>query len=97
MDKAFLAAARSLLKLLVDPRRYRKAMGSIQLPVLLVHGDRERLVPVAAGRDIARGHPASRSRELAGAGHVPQLHKPDELAAAMVDWLADVQQARSTT
>ena len=58
MDRAFLAAARSLLRLLVDPRRYRTAMASIRVPVLLVHGDRDRLVPVAAARDIARRHPA---------------------------------------
>jgi pimeloyl-ACP methyl ester carboxylesterase len=92
MDKAFLAAARSLVKLLVDPRRYRKAMSSIQLPVLLVHGDRDRLVPVAAARDIARRHPAWRYLEMAGVGHVPQLQKPDELAAAMVAWLAEIKQ-----
>jgi pimeloyl-ACP methyl ester carboxylesterase len=95
MDKAFLAAARSLVKLLVNPRRYRAAMSSIQLPVLLVHGDRDRLVPVAAARDIARRHPAWRYLELAGVGHVPQLQKPHELAAAMVDWLAEIRQTRS--
>ena len=71
MDRAFLAAARSLLRLLVDPRRYRAAMASIRVPVLLVHGDRDRLVPVAAARDIARRHPAWRYLELAGVGHVP--------------------------
>jgi pimeloyl-ACP methyl ester carboxylesterase len=87
MDKAFLAAARSLLKLLVDPRRYRKAMGSIQLPVLLVHGDRDRLVPVAAARDIARRHPAWRYIELPGVGHVPQLQVPDRVAKDVLAWL----------
>ena len=71
MDRAFLAAARSLLRLLVDPRRYRAAMASIRVPVLLVHGDRDRLVPVAAARDIARRHPAWRYLELADVGHVP--------------------------
>jgi pimeloyl-ACP methyl ester carboxylesterase len=91
MDKAFLTAARSLLKLLIDPRRYRKAMASIKLPVLLVHGDRDRLVPVAAARDISRRHPAWRYLELAGVGHVPQLQVPEELASAMVDWLAETQ------
>jgi pimeloyl-ACP methyl ester carboxylesterase len=95
MDKAFLAAARSLVKLLVDPRRYRKAMSSLQLPVLLVHGDRDRLVPVAAARDIARRHPAWRYLELAGVGHVPQLQKAEEVAAAMVGWLAEIQETRS--
>jgi pimeloyl-ACP methyl ester carboxylesterase len=97
MDKAFLVAARSLIKLLVDPRRYRKAMSSLRLPVLLVHGDRDRLVPVAAARDIARRHPAWRYLELAGVGHVPQLQKPEELAAAMVGWLAEIQETRSAS
>ena len=87
MDRAFLGAARSLLRLLVDPRRYRKAMASIRVPVLLVHGDRDRLVPVAAARDIARRHPTWRYVELAGVGHVPQLQVPDQLAKDVLAWL----------
>jgi pimeloyl-ACP methyl ester carboxylesterase len=87
MDRAFLGAARSLLRLLVDPRRYRKAMASIRVPVLLVHGDRDRLVPVAAARDIARRHPTWRYIELAGVGHVPQLQVPDQLAKDVLAWL----------
>jgi pimeloyl-ACP methyl ester carboxylesterase len=96
MDRAFLAAARSLLRLLVDPRRYRKAMASIRVPVLLVQGDRDRLVPVAAARDIARRHPAWRYLELADVGHVPQLQVPEKLAAEVVGWLADTAEARTT-
>ena len=95
MDRAFLAAARSLLRLLVDPRRYRKAMASIRVPVLLVHGDRDRLVPVAAARDISRRHPAWRYLELADVGHVPQLQVPEKLAAEVVGWLADTAAART--
>jgi len=87
MDRAFLGAARSLLRLLVDPRRYRKAMASIRVPVLLVHGDRDRLVPVAAARDISRRHPTWRYVELAGVGHVPQLQVPDRLAKDVLAWL----------
>ena len=93
MDRAFLAAARSLLRLLVDPRRYRKAMASIRVPVLLVHGDRDRLVPVAAARDIARRHPAWRYVELAGVGHVPQLQVPDRVAADVLAWLDETVSA----
>jgi pimeloyl-ACP methyl ester carboxylesterase len=87
MDRAFLAAARSLLRLLVDPRRYRKAMASISVPVLLVHGDRDRLVPVAAARDIARRHPTWRYIELPEVGHVPQLQVPDRVADDVLGWL----------
>jgi pimeloyl-ACP methyl ester carboxylesterase len=87
MDKAFLTAARSLLRLLVDPRRYRAAMASIRVPVMLVHGDRDRLVPVAAARDIARRHPSWRYLELAEVGHVPQLQVPELLAKDVLAWM----------
>src|SRR3954454_928169 len=93
MDRAFLAAARSLLRLLVDPRRYRAAMGSIRVPVLLVHGDKDRLVPVAAARDIARRHPSWRYVELAGVGHVPQLQVPERLAEDVLAWLEETDAA----
>jgi pimeloyl-ACP methyl ester carboxylesterase len=93
MDKAFLGAARSLLRLLVDPRRYRTAMASIRVPVLLVHGDRDRLVPVAAARDIARRHPTWRYIELAGVGHVPQLQVPARVATDVLAWLDETVSA----
>jgi pimeloyl-ACP methyl ester carboxylesterase len=96
MDRAFLAAARSLVKLLVDPRRYREAMGSIDDPVLLVHGDRDRLVPVVAARDIARRHPDWRYLELAEVGHVPQLQVPDRLATDVLEWMRTVLAPRTS-
>lgn len=89
MDKAFLAAARSLLWVLADPRRYREAMAAITGPVLLVHGDRDRLVSVAAARDVAERNPGWRYVELAGVGHVPQLQVPDVTAGLVLDWLRD--------
>jgi pimeloyl-ACP methyl ester carboxylesterase len=87
MDRAFLAAARSLLRVLVDPRRYRRAMASIAVPVLLVQGDRDRLVPVAAARTIAEQHPAWRYVELADVGHVPMLQVPERVADEVLAWL----------
>jgi pimeloyl-ACP methyl ester carboxylesterase len=95
MDKAFLAAARSLVKVLIDPRRYRQAMASIDDPVLLVHGDRDRLVPVAAARDIAERHPTWRYLELAGVGHVPQLQVPEKVADAVLEWMRTVVGTRT--
>lgn len=89
MDRAFLTAARSLLLLLVDPRRLRRAMDRITVPVLLVHGDRDRLVNVAAARDTAARHPGWRYVELAGVGHVPQLQVPDRVADEVLAWMGD--------
>ncbi|MDT0276186.1 alpha/beta fold hydrolase [Blastococcus goldschmidtiae] len=90
MDKAYLAAARSLLAQLADPRRYRGAMERITGPVLLVHGDQDRLIPVQAARDVARRHPGWRYVELDGIGHVPQLQCPERLADEVLPWLAEV-------
>lgn len=89
MDRAFLIAARSLLRILAEPRGYRGAMASITAPVLLVHGDRDRLVPVRAARATARQHPHWRYRELADVGHVPQLQVPEALAAEVLRWLEE--------
>ena len=87
MDRAFLVAARSLLRSLGRPRDFQAAMAAIDVPVLLVHGDRDRLVPVAAAREAARRHPHWRYVELADVGHVPQLQVPDRLAALVLEWL----------
>ena len=62
------------------------------LPVLLVHGDQDRLVPVEAARDIARRHPAWRYVELAGVGHVPQLQVPGRVAEEVLGWLLPAAQ-----
>lgn len=88
MDRAFLSASRSLAWALARARAYRSVLAAIRVPVLLVHGDRDQLVPVAASRDLARRHPDWCYVELAGAGHLPQLSVPDELAGHLLAWLA---------
>lgn len=86
-DHAFLSASGSLTWVLTWARPYRAAMSSITVPVLLVHGHRDRLVPVSAARDAARRNPSWRYVELPGVGHVPQLQVPDRLARILLDWL----------
>lgn len=87
IDRAFLSASRSLAWTLVRTKRFRAAMSSIPGPVLLVHGDQDRLVPVTAARATARDHPAWRYAELPGVGHLPQLQAPHELVALTLEWL----------
>jgi pimeloyl-ACP methyl ester carboxylesterase len=87
MDKAFLVAVRSLLRLIADPRSYREAMAAVTAPVLMIQGDEDRLVPVTAARDVAKRHPGWRYVELAGVGHVPQLQVPERVAAEVLDFI----------
>lgn len=74
---------------------YRQAVRSITQPVLLLHGERDRLVPVSAARAAARANPSWSLVVLPEVGHIPQLEAPAECAAAILDWLD--QGARSAT
>lgn len=89
MDRAFLSASRSLAWALARSGTYRAAMSSIATPVLLIHGGRDQLVPVAAARIAARRHPRWRYVELPDGGHVPQMQLPDTVAGHILDWLDD--------
>jgi pimeloyl-ACP methyl ester carboxylesterase len=89
-DRDFAAAMRSVISTAsyLSGRRYRQGLHSITCPVLLVHGDRDRLVPVGAARATARTNPSWTLRVLPGVGHVPQLEAPVDTAAAILGWLS---------
>jgi pimeloyl-ACP methyl ester carboxylesterase len=86
-DAELLVAARSLLWVLVRRRRYAELMRAIQVPVLLLHGDKDRLVPLAAARDLAARNPGWRFVVARDVGHVPQLEAPEWTVAQIRDWL----------
>jgi pimeloyl-ACP methyl ester carboxylesterase len=77
-----------LLRVNATAPAYWRAMASIPAPVLLIHGERDRLVPVRAARRAARRNPWWQLETLPGVGHVPQLEAPDTVATMMLDWLA---------
>jgi pimeloyl-[acyl-carrier protein] methyl ester esterase len=56
----------------------------IAQPALVVHGQRDALVPIDAGRWLARHLPRARLVELEAAAHLPFLSHPREFVAALV-------------
>ena len=72
---------------------YRQGIRTIDCPVLLLHGDRDRLVPVSAARAAARANPSWSLVVMPGAGHVPQLEVPLDCATAIKDWLSSAGRA----
>jgi pimeloyl-ACP methyl ester carboxylesterase len=85
--RIFLAAARSMLRTAARRRRYAAMMAGIDIPVLLIGGDADRLVPVAAMRQAAARNPHWESVIFAGVGHTPQLEVPGAVAGAIRNWL----------
>ena len=85
--RIFLAAARSLLRVLSRRQRLAKMMAGIDVPVLLIGGEDDRLVPVAAMRQAAARNPRWESVILPGVGHTPMLEVPDDTSVVIRDWL----------
>jgi pimeloyl-ACP methyl ester carboxylesterase len=82
-NPTFLAAARSMTPRLLFPRRVRRWIESVRAPTLLVHGAKDRLVPVASSQQACRARSDFRLEVLDDVGHVPQMEAPDRFLAAM--------------
>lgn len=85
---AFLEAARSLLRLGRRPDVARRALDRVDQPVLLIHGRRDRLVPVRFAETELHRHPAWRGRFFPDLGHVPQMEAPGRWISEVADWHA---------
>jgi pimeloyl-ACP methyl ester carboxylesterase len=84
--RAFGDAARSMLQLGRRPDLSTRALDSVRCPVLLLHGRRDRLVPVAYAEEVLRRYPAWRGRIFPDLGHVPQLEAPGRWLSEVADW-----------
>jgi pimeloyl-ACP methyl ester carboxylesterase len=87
INRDYAAAIRSVVATASRSQSYRHGIRSISCPVLVVHGDRDRLVPLAAARAAVRANPSWSLVVLPGVGHVPQLEVPQATARVITDWL----------
>jgi pimeloyl-ACP methyl ester carboxylesterase len=87
--QAFLRALRSV----VDYRgqsvsAINKLHVSSGLPILLIWGDQDRIIPVAHGYAAHDAVPGSRLEVLAGVGHFPQVESPTAVVEILDDFIA---------
>lgn len=61
------------------------------MPVLLVWGADDRVIPAAHGRAAHAVVPDSRLEVLAGVGHHPHVEAPDRVAEVLLDFLASTE------
>jgi pimeloyl-ACP methyl ester carboxylesterase len=99
IESDFAQAVRSVVRTVGYPhgRAYRRRIGTVTCPVLLIHGTEDRLVPVAVARAAARVNPGWVVREFPGVGHVPQLEVPRQTADAILAWLGSAGQRAART
>jgi pimeloyl-ACP methyl ester carboxylesterase len=87
--KAFLDAARSIYRSQIRPGRYRRLVRAVRQPALVIHGEKDQLIPVAAAREAVGDHPNWKLVTFPDFGHIPQMEAPGRWLAAVQAWLED--------
>jgi len=65
----------------------RRALPQLQVPALVVSGQRDRVIRPSAGRALASALPQARYLEIAGAAHAPFLSHPVQFLKALTEFL----------
>jgi len=87
-NRALLQATRSIGLRMADPRFWVKAR-QVKAPTLVIHGELDRVIPLAAARELVRRVPAWTLKVIEGVGHVPMMETPEAFIRAANGWLED--------
>lgn len=68
----------------------QRAYGRITVPVMIVEGEHDKLLPSGWAGEIAGQITGARSVVIAGAGHCPQIEQPAALTAVLLEFLKEV-------
>jgi pimeloyl-ACP methyl ester carboxylesterase len=71
----------------LQPRAFAQRLRGIAQPTLLLHGDADRLVPVAASRQVSSAKPTWTLDVAAGVGHIPMMEAPVWTLERITRWL----------
>ncbi len=86
-NRTFLEAARSLVAVLRRRGDFLRMVAGVAAPTLVIQGDRDRLVPLAASRELARRRPDWTLDVIPDVGHVPMLEAAGPFVASLTRWL----------
>ena len=82
-----LVAAQETIRDRVDSR---SALPTIEVPVLVVVGEEDKLTPAADAEAMVAALPNARLSRIAGAGHLAPLERPDVVAGLLVEFLEEI-------
>ncbi|UBV13882.1 alpha/beta hydrolase [Mycolicibacterium fortuitum] len=68
----------------------QRAYDRITVPVMIVEGEHDKLLPSGWAGEIAGQITGARSAVIAGAGHCPQIEQPAALTAVLLEFLKEV-------
>lgn len=71
------------LKAMAEREDLTSFLASFKLPLVLIHGDADELIPIDRAREIKALVPEAHLVELPGAGHMPMMEQPEQTAEAL--------------
>jgi len=71
------------LKAIAERQETTEVLSAVKHPLVIVHGDNDRLIPVERARELKAGFPYIRLVELEGVGHMPMMEAPEKTAEAL--------------
>jgi pimeloyl-ACP methyl ester carboxylesterase len=74
----------------------RDDLAAVTSPTLVLHGRRDRLVPVSFARHVAETRSDWRYVEFADCGHAPQMELPERFVATVSRWAEQELRGRAT-
>jgi pimeloyl-ACP methyl ester carboxylesterase len=83
IGKQSISGVAGALKAMAEREDLTSFLASFKLPLVLVHGDADELIPVDRAREIKALVPAAHLVELPGAGHMPMMEQPERTAEAL--------------
>jgi pimeloyl-ACP methyl ester carboxylesterase len=81
-------AASAIRSLAIDRTDFRNLLPEVRVPVLLLTGDRDPLVPAWCTADLEQRLPLCRRVTFTNCGHYPQYTHPGEMADAIAEFLS---------
>ena len=85
---ALLSSARQIVP--DNPDEIVQAYSRITVPVLIIWGEHDAIVPIDSGRKLARAIPGSRWSVIEGCGHAPHEERPTETARLISAFLEEI-------
>jgi pimeloyl-ACP methyl ester carboxylesterase len=92
-DAGAAQAFAKIIKAMTSPGfgpKVKQVFPQLSIPVLLIWGQQDRMVPPMLGRQFASYSPLVTLVELDNAGHCPHDEQPERVNSLILDWLAQV-------
>ena len=83
MERQQPAAYIGALKAMAERPDSTSLLSSLKVPVVVIHGDADALIPVDRAREVKAGLPQARLVEISGAGHMPMMEAKEQTAEAL--------------